>query len=276
MARPPRIEYPGALYYVSSRCKSGRNIFQNRYDPVEWLNILANICTRYRWIVYSYCLMPDYYHLVVQTPDANLSLGMRQLNGIYTQFYNEKYSRSGHLFKGRFKSVHVQKETYLHRLTRFILNSPVRSGFAKYPYQYKWSSCRYLKSSEGTPSWLDTDWCDDEFVNELLTPELYRGANEDKEFLNNVRKQIFLGDDEFEKKVKQYAQEGKGITGSWDKNGESVYEELDRLARQSDNRDEIIYRAYYSGKYSMKEIGDYFSLHYSTVSRIIKAYEENP
>lgn len=274
MARPLRIEFPGALYYVTSRGKTSRKIFQNPADPVEWLDILGNICNRYRWVVYTYCLMPDHYHLVVQTPDANLSIGMRQLNGIYTQSYNEKYSSKGHLYKGRFKSVHVQKDAYLHRLARFILNSPVRSGFVKYPYQYKWSSCRFLRGSEDPPSWLNMDWCDNEFMHELLTPEFYRGADQDKNILNDVRKQIFLGDYDFERKVKQYSRGIGRNPGSTFRTDESIKSELSQFSGQSENRDEAIYRAYYSGKFSMKQIGDHFSIHYSTVSRIIKAYEE--
>lgn len=274
MARPLRIEFPGALYYVTSTGRNRRKVFLKPEDPVEWLDILQNVCRRYDWVVYCYCIMPDNYKFVVQTMQPTLSIGMRQLNGIYTQNFNERYSRGGNLFHGRFKSVHVQRDKYLAVLARYILDSPVRAGFVKYPYQYKWSSCRLLRESENTPEWIRLDWCDDDLVRELTDTEQYQATKEEG-VLGNIRKQVYLGDQDFEKWVnEQKISDGSGKQKTTDKTDKELYD-IDQYVNKYESRDEAISKAYYSGSYSMKEIGKYFSLHYSTISRIIKRYEQS-
>lgn len=271
MARPPRIEYPGAVYYVTSRAGGGRKVFRSPGDPLDWLNILGNICHRYNWVIKSYCLMPDHYHLVVRTDQPTLSIGMRQLNGIYTQNYNERYSTAGKLFKGRFRSVHVQEDFYLEELVKYVLDSPLRAGFTKFPFQYKWSSCRFLKDAENRPDWLSTDWCTAGFIDLLLSADKYRVNDESGSVLNRVRKQIYLGDVDFEKRVRELGASADDNPRSSERKSGNIG--IDRFVEECDTRDEAIAKAYYSGEYSMKEIGEHFSLHYSTVSRIIKAFE---
>jgi REP element-mobilizing transposase RayT len=102
MARPLRIEYPDAVYHVTSRGNDRRNIFRQIPDRVRFLDTLDRVNDRYNWICHAYCLMGNHYHLLIETPDGNLSLGMRQLNGIYTQSFNKRYRKSGHVFQGRY------------------------------------------------------------------------------------------------------------------------------------------------------------------------------
>ncbi|MGB5217236.1 MAG: transposase, partial [Smithella sp.] len=102
MARPLRIEYPGAVYHVTSRGNARSDIFHSDQDGEEFLIILDTVVRRFNWLCHAYCLMDNHYHLILETPDGNLSLGMRQLNGIYTQKYNYLHGKTGHIFQGRY------------------------------------------------------------------------------------------------------------------------------------------------------------------------------
>ena len=111
MARPLRIEFDRALYHVTSRGNECRAAFRDDTDRELFLNTLAQVTERFHWICHAYCLMTNHYHLIIETPDGNLSRGMRQLNGVYTQAFNKRHHRVGHLFQGRFKGILVQKES---------------------------------------------------------------------------------------------------------------------------------------------------------------------
>ena len=103
MSRPLRIEFPGAVYHITSRGNARQDIFLNDGDRSTFLNILASVVEKYNWICHAYCLMDNHYHLLLETLDPNLSLGMRQLNGVYTQTFNKRQQRVGHVFQGRYK-----------------------------------------------------------------------------------------------------------------------------------------------------------------------------
>ena len=107
MARPLRIEFPGAVYHVTSRGNERKAIFRDDQGRKTFLDTLKDVTLRYNWLCHAYCLMENHYHLLIDTPDGNLSVGMRQLNGIYTQRFNKRHGRVGHLFQGRFKAVLV-------------------------------------------------------------------------------------------------------------------------------------------------------------------------
>ncbi|MGI6750514.1 MAG: transposase [Atribacter sp.] len=116
MARPVRIEFPGALYHITARGNKKENIFNHDRDRMVFLKILNETITRYQFICYAYCLMPNHYHLLIETPNGNLSLGIRELNGVYAQKLNWAYKTVGHVFQGRFKAILVEKESYLIRV----------------------------------------------------------------------------------------------------------------------------------------------------------------
>jgi len=128
MARPLRIEYEGALYHITTRGNARAAIFLADEDRNLFLKTLSEVPIRYGWICHAYCLMPNHYHLLVETPSPNLSRGMQLLNGIYTQEFNRQHKRSGHLFQGRFKAILVEKESHLLELARYIVLNPVRAG----------------------------------------------------------------------------------------------------------------------------------------------------
>lgn len=121
MARPLRIEHPGALYHVTSRGNSQSNIFITDTDRSSFLEILESAINRFNWICHSYCLMDNHYHLLIETPKGNLSRGMRRINGIYTQKFNWIYKKTGHVFQGRYKAILVDKESYLLELCRYVV-----------------------------------------------------------------------------------------------------------------------------------------------------------
>jgi len=140
MARPLRIEYPGAVYHITTRGNARNDIFRDDRDRHNFLDILTETVRRYHWLCHAYCLMCNHYHLLIETPEANLSAGMRQLNGIYTQRYNLRHQTVGHVFQGRYKAVLVEKENYLLELCRYIVLNPVRAGLVELPEYWQWGS----------------------------------------------------------------------------------------------------------------------------------------
>lgn len=269
MARPLRIEFPGAVYFITATGNQNQNVFLNSEDGKSWLEVFDRVCERYNWLCYAYCLLGNRYFVVVETPEANLSKGMRQLNGIYTQSFNRRHGTGGHLFQGRFKSVLVQKEKFLAELVKYIHFLPVESGFVTLPQQFKWSSCKYLFDSDESPKWLNN-----EYLSELFNDpdEIFSAKpSHDDGILKRIKKQIYLGDEEFISDIQKHVNAKKDLR------------EIPRVQRakpindylkQSSDRDEAISNAYLSGDYTLQEIADYFSIHYSTISRIVKEFEQ--
>ncbi len=140
MARQPRIEYEGAFYHVTSRGNLKQSIYFEDSDREKYLAILGRIKERYGCTFHAYVLMDNHFHLLIETPRANLHQLMQNLNTSYTVFINRKYQRSGHLFHGRYKAIIVDKDVYLLALSKYIHLNPVRAGTVRLPEQYRWSS----------------------------------------------------------------------------------------------------------------------------------------
>ena len=157
MVRPLRIEFPGALYHVTSRGDRQEAIFDDDQDRTALLNILGDVVSRFRWQCHAYCLMGNHYHLMIETPQGNLTKGMRQLNGVFTQWSNRRHQRSGHLFQGRYKAILVDRNAYFLELARYIVLNPVRARIVAQPGQWPWSSYRAMVGEEPSPKWLATD-----------------------------------------------------------------------------------------------------------------------
>ena len=160
MSRPARIEYEGAFYHVMNRGNRREAIFIDNQDRARFYEIIGSIESRYKIIIYSFVLMSNHYHLIIETPLGNLSKAIQRLNGDYALYYSRRHRSPGHLFQGRFKAMLVEKETYLLELSRYIHLNPFRAGMAKSPEKYKWSSLYEIsKNSNGTlPFTLYTDW----------------------------------------------------------------------------------------------------------------------
>jgi REP element-mobilizing transposase RayT len=142
MARPLRLEFAGATYHVTARGDGREDIYLSDADRRLFLAVLGSVAERFNWTIHAYCLMSNHYHLLVETPEGNLSKGMRQLNGVYTQDFNRTHHRVGHVFQGRYKAILVEKEAYLLELVRYVVLNPVRAGMVRTPGEWPWSSYR--------------------------------------------------------------------------------------------------------------------------------------
>lgn len=147
MARAYRLQGEGLLYHITSRGDGRKDIFRNDTDCAKFLEYLKAVKDKYKVYIYAYCLMANHYHLLVETSQPNISKAMQQLNTAYTVYYNVKRGKSGHLFQGRFKSMIVDKDSYLLELTRYIHLNPVRAKIVNNPDKYHWSSYNeYVKN----------------------------------------------------------------------------------------------------------------------------------
>ncbi len=171
MARPLRIEYAGAVYHVTSRGNARQSIFKDDQDRQQFLRTLKRITDRYRWVFHAYCLMKNHYHLVVETPEGNLAKGMREINGVYTQSYNRRHHRSGHLFQGRYTAILVQKDSHLLEVCRYVVLNPVRAHAVERPEQWKWSSYRETAGLGKPHLCLSRDWVLGQFDKERREAE---------------------------------------------------------------------------------------------------------
>jgi putative transposase len=208
MARRLRLEYPGAVCYVTGRSRSGRRIFRDAADRNKFLELLGTIGPEERWKMHAYCLLEDRYELLIEMPAGGLSHGMRSLNGRYTQRFNWRHRREGTLLEGRFRSVLVQKERYLLEMCRYVVWSPVREGLSRQPGGWPWSNFRATAGREQAPPWVEVDWTLAQFARR---PAAARGAyrrfiEEGRRApspLDDVEREGYLGDRRFLRNAKQ-------------------------------------------------------------------------
>jgi len=274
MSRPLRIEFAGALYHVTSRGNRQEAIYLNDSDRQDFLSILKQVQERFNWLIHAYCLMDNHYHLLVETPDSNLSQGMRQLNGVYTQTTNKTHGKVGHVFQGRYKAILIQKESYLLELARYIVLNPVRARMVRNAKTWLWSSYRDTAGYRQTPEWLTTEWLLSAFGKYKLSAiEKYRkfieeGKNQPSPW-GNLRNQVFLGSEKYVEDIWTKIDTGKDLSEIPKSQRRVIPEPLIYYRKHAISRNEAIINAYASGGYNMKVIGDYFGLHYSRVSRLI-------
>lgn len=157
MGRPLRIEYPGAFYHVTSRGSEKKDVFKSRKDREKFLSYLESATERYGAAIHVYCLMSNHYHLLLETPEGNLSQIMRHINAAYTNYFNTKGQRAGHVFQGRYKAILVEKDAYALELSRYIHLNPVRAGMVQLPGDYSWSSYQSYIGLTARPDWLRTE-----------------------------------------------------------------------------------------------------------------------
>lgn len=158
MTRPLRIQYPGAFYHITSRGNDRKDIFSDDKDRKKFLSYLQSSHERYSAVIHAYCLMSNHYHILLETPQGNLSQIIRHINGAYTIYFNSRHKRSGHLFQGRYKSILIEADEYASELSRYIHLNPLRAGITKQPDKYSWSSYRYYINKEYIPEWLEVDF----------------------------------------------------------------------------------------------------------------------
>ena len=158
MARPLRLEFPGALWHITSRGNGRGPIVRDDTDRQRLASVLEKTVETTGWRLHAFVLMDNHYHLLLETPEPNLSAGMRQVNGLYGQTFNRRHGRVGHVFQGRFKGILVEKEGHLLELSRYIVLNPVRAGLVPTAGAYRWSSYRATAGIEPAPWWLDDEW----------------------------------------------------------------------------------------------------------------------
>jgi len=158
MARALRIEYEGAVYHVTNRGNGQEMIYREEADWKAFLGIMSDVVSEFGWRIYTYCLMGNHYHLLLETPQPNLSQGMKELDQQYTRRYNWKYEHSGHVFQGRYWSGLVLNDNYLIDAASYLLLNPVRAQLVHSPEEWRWSSCAAMAGLVPSPSWLDMDW----------------------------------------------------------------------------------------------------------------------
>jgi putative transposase len=280
MARPLRIEFPGALYHVTSRGNARQRVFRDDKDREMFLATLAWVVERFGWRCHAYCLMGNHVHLLIETPLPNLSRGMRQLNGVYTQRFNRRHRKVGHLFQGRFKAILVEKEGYLLELARYIVLNPVRAKMVKTPERYPWSSYRAMVGLAPVPPALATDWILNQFADTRATARrryvkfVHDGIGMPGPW-EEVKGQVLLGSEAFIERLTPQLQECS--TREIPKRQRLVHRPpLRTLLAGTDSktaRNIAMAQAYLKHGYTLSEIGRVIGLHYATISRLIKALE---
>ena len=274
MSRPLRIEFAHGLYHVTSRGDGREDIYLDDADRELFLDVLAEVCDRFNWLIHAYCLMGNHYHILVETPDGNLSKGMRQLNGVYTQRFNRKHKRVGHVFQGRYKAIIVQKDSYLSELARYIVLNPVRAQMVRSAKDWPWSSYRATADLAEGPNWLATDPILSTFGQRRAQAlAAYRafvaaGKNQTSPWAK-LRNQIYLGTDAFVEKMQRKVEAAQDLSEVPAAQRRQLAKPLGYYTKKHPDRDEAIRQAYATGGYGMKEMGEHFDLHYSRVSRII-------
>lgn len=218
MARPLRINYPGAFYHVTSRGNDRKAVFRSKRDREKFLDYLESATLKYDAVVHAYCLMDNHYHIFLETPSGNLPQIMHHINGAYTTYFNVKGDRSGHLFRGRYKAILVDADEYAKELSRYIHLNPVRAGMVERVEEYKWSSLQDYIGVRKPPEWLQRDFILGYFGDSFSVAEKeynrFITSYEGKECespLKEVFASTILGDAGFIEYVKKNFVESKDI-----------------------------------------------------------------
>jgi len=279
MARPLRIEFAGGLYHVTSRGNARQDIYFEDPDRAAFLQLIDKTRTRFDWYVHAYCLMGNHYHLLIETATPTLAKGMKLINGCYTQFFNLRHRRVGHLFQGRYKAILVDKEDYLLELARYIVLNPVRARMVRSAAQWEWSSYRATAGLTDSESLLTTDWILSCFAEKKIpAQQRYRrfvqaGRNQPSPW-DELKNQIYLGDDDFVEEAQCKLDPDQSLRDIPRKQKLSPPKPVEYFARKFTDRSEAMARAYLSQHYTLEEVGKAFGVSYATVSRALKRYEQ--
>lgn len=276
MARPQRLEFPGAIYHVTSRGNEQQDIFLDIDDREFFLATLSKVVQRFNWICHAYCLMDNHYHLIIETLDGKLSIGMRQLNGIYTQNFNLRHRREGPVMHGRFKAILVQRDNFLLDMCRHVVLNPVRTKTVRQPEKYRWSSYAATAGLVDAPEFLSPDWILRQFSKQKKTAEhqyqefVKAGVGASSPWVN-LRRQILLGDDEFVANMEALLSDVGEIREYQLAQRRSSRPSLQKLfakVKDKEARNEAIRSAHIEHLYSLNEIGQFVGLHFATISKI--------
>ncbi len=279
MARPLRIEYPNALYHVTSRGNRQEAVFRDAIDRRMLLDIVSAALARFDAGMLAYCLMGNHYHFVMLTRQANLSRVMREINARYTAAFNTRHRCAGHLFQGRYKAIVVDRDAYLATVCRYVELNPVRAGLVSDVAQWPWSSFTAQVGQRTAPAWLLTSTLRTHFLQRLprtaeehgraalLYERFVREGIAEDLWRRHLRADIFLGDAAFVERVRQFATCAGPATTTPSTSALDATQALDGA------REEAARRAWTEGGASMAEIAQQLGVSVATVSRLIARAE---
>lgn len=287
MARPLRIEFPGAVYHITTRGDRREPVYRDDTDRRQFLDIVAHAMERFDAQILAYCLMGNHYHLVLHTRRANLSRLMRHLNGVYTQAFNRRHGLSGHLFQGRFKAILVDRDAYLLALCRYVERNPVAARLVTSPQDWAWSSFRAHICTAPTPPWLDSDGLHGYLLGRPVESRRDRttAAKHYAAFAKvkaeetaslwreGLRQQIFLGDEEFAKRMLAQAKLPKRLPQEIPKLQRKRPGMLQECLANAHTREEGLRVAYRECGITMTAMAAELGLSVSRVSRLIAVAE---
>ena len=277
MARPLRLELSGGVYHVTSRGDGREDIYLSDADREAWLDVFATVCKRFNWVCHAWCQMTNHYHILVETPEANLAQGMRQLNGVYTQRFNRAHARVGHVFQGRYKAILVERNSYLLELARYVVLNPLRAKIVRRLEAWPWSSYLATCGQAASPPWLQTDWILGQFGQRRSSAMakyvtfVHEGARLPSVW-TQLQGQIYLGSEAFVKKMQALIENQLPLDEIPRAQRRALTQPLSQF-KERYPRDEAMARAYLSGQHSMASIAQHFGVHYSTVSRAVRSHE---
>lgn len=276
MTRPLRIEFDGALYHVTARGDRCDFIYQDDTDRRIWLAILAQVCLRFDFAVYAYCMMGNHFHLLVETRKAHLATGMRQLNGIYSQAFNRRHQLVGHVFQGRYTAILCQKEAYLQELARYIVLNPVRAGLVRSVEDWAWSSHRYVMGLEPCPTWLSASILLAHFASDMQCArqnyqEFVLQGLQAKRPLDQLHHQLYLGElaAQIHPEAMTSALQSHEILRT---QKAALHRKLSDYFASNTNTETAIIEAYQSLNFSMNEIALHCGMSRRKVGRIIRTH----
>ncbi|MEN8208767.1 MAG: transposase [Candidatus Fermentibacteria bacterium] len=282
MTRQLRTEFPGALYHVYSRGNNKKPIFLENGDRYKFLSILNKAVRKYSYLCYGYCIMGTHFHLMLETPDGNISRGMHILHSSYAQYFNRRHGCVGHVFQGRYHSILVQRELYLLELCRYIVLNPVRAGLVKHPGEYTWSSFnetigtlnqeRSIIATELVLSHfgIAADEAGKNYVHFVLD-----GIDKPSPFFHTVGN-TFLGNKEFLSSLESILKPAIDRKRISRERRYAYRPTLSELFEHSESfpkefRNKVIFHAYSAYAYRQVDIAKHINLHCVTINNIIKA-----
>jgi REP element-mobilizing transposase RayT len=279
MARPLRLQVPGGFYHVTARGNDRQSIFEDDNDRATFLIVLASAVVRHHVRCHAYCLMGNHYHLLLETPEANLSIAMRQVNGVYTQRFNRRRERSGHLLQGRFGAQLIDGEAYLHEVCRYIVLNPVRAGLVDHPREWWWSSFRATAGEAVAPGFLTVDWVlslgasrSQEEARRRYRAFVEEGIGEPGTVLDKLRSRPAVGGESFLTRLAEHwplATRSAEVPRAQRFVGRPALSELFQGVASKAERNACVVVAVRDHGYAMREVAEFLGRHYATVSRAL-------
>jgi len=254
-------------------------IFHNEKDWIKFISFMVRVIEKHNWICHAYCLMGTHYHLLLETPDANMVPGMKQLNQFYSQFYNWKYQRVGPVLQGRYKAWLVEKEEKFLDNSRYIVNNPVEAKMVEHPSDWPWSSYRATRGIEKAPKYLETEFLLRHFTSsrkkaQMMYEDFVLAGIGMESPLLEAKNQIFLGSDSFIAEAMQHTDSADKLSDIPKIQKLAARPTLINIFAKSSLaskkiRNLKIVEAYEIHRYTLREIGQHLQLNSDYLSRLL-------